>query len=360
MLIPITVSPSKEIRAEQEIERLTFEGLGLLECHVEEFLRRNISLLFDGNSDGGETLLIVGQQVVNLKGARNDLVAVDGDGNLVLIEIKRDGADMAGRTKSLEFQAVRYAASLATIETVDDLVDRVFARYVKRRASEFGLGDLTPEEMAKRRLDEFLSANGVSNVFNKRQRIMLVSSGFDEQTLSAVAWMNANGIDITCISLNPVRSAGQVFLSAEVLIPARKIEDYLIPIRENAAGSADALPRSKAAKSRSSLPRMAKLMEWGIVRTGMALSIKNYEQSEAVVRDAKTVRYRDADMSFNEWGQKVTGWSSICIYDWAVTPEGRTLSELRAQHMAEAAVRSETSAQAAEGLADNSNVDVLA
>lgn len=340
MLIPITVSSSKEIRAEQEIERLTFEGLGLLECHVEEFLRRNISLLFDGDPDGGETLLIVGQQVVNLKGARNDLVAVDGDGNLVLIEIKRDGADIAGRTEALEFQAIRYAASLATIQTVDNLVDRVFARYVKKWASEFGLGELTPEEMATRRLDEFLSANGASNSFNKRQRIMLVSSGFDEQTLSAVAWMNANGIDITCISLNPVRSAGQVFLSAEVLIPARKIEDYFIPVREAAAGS-DALPRSRAAKSRASLPRMAKLMEWGIVRAGATLSIKNYDDSEAVVRDAKAVRYKDIDMSFNEWGQKVTGWSSICIYDWAVTPEGKTLSELRAQRMEEEDAKSE-------------------
>ena len=30
MLIPIAASPAKEIKAEQEIERLTFENLGLL------------------------------------------------------------------------------------------------------------------------------------------------------------------------------------------------------------------------------------------------------------------------------------------------------------------------------------------
>lgn len=340
MLIPISVSPSKEIRAEQEIERLTFEGLGLTEAQVEEFLRRNISLLFAGDSDGAETLLIVGQQVVNLRGARNDLVAIDGDGSLVLIEIKRDASDMAGRTESLEFQAVRYAASLATIETMDDLVDRVYARYVKKWSAEFGLGELTPEEMARRRLAEFLSANGAENSFNKRQRIMLVSSSFDEQTLSAVAWMNANGIDITCISLNPVRSAGQIFLSAEVLIPARKIEDYFIPIRESVGVAGEVLARTKAGTARSTrtaLPRMAKLMEWGIVHAGMPLRIKNFEDSEAVVQDAKSVRFRDANMSFNDWGQRVTGWSSICIYDWALTLDGKTLSELRAQRMEEEA-----------------------
>jgi hypothetical protein len=35
-------------------------------------------------------LLIVGQQVINKEGGRSDLVAVDGEGNVVLIELKRD------------------------------------------------------------------------------------------------------------------------------------------------------------------------------------------------------------------------------------------------------------------------------
>jgi hypothetical protein len=126
-----------------------------------------------------------------------------------------------------------------------------------------------------------------------------------------------------------------MFLSAEMLIPARKIEDYFTPIRENVARLVDALSLSKAAKSRASLPRMAKLVEWGIVRAGMPLHIKRHEDSEAVVRDAKTVQFKDANMSFNDWGQKVTGWSSICIYDWATTPEGKTLSELRTRRMEE-------------------------
>jgi hypothetical protein len=345
MLIPITVSPAKEIKAEQEIERLTFESLGLLESHIEEFLRRNISLLFDGDSDGGETLLIVGQQVINAKGGRNDLVAIDGEGNLVLIEIKRDASDMASRAESLEFQAVRYAASLATIGDVDVLVDRVYARYVKKWATEFGLGELTSVEMARRKIDEFLKANGATNSFNKRQRIVLVSSSFDKQTLSAVAWMNANGIDVSCISLNPIRSAGQAFLSAEMLIPARKIEDYYIEIRDGASASVDMISGSTPSKARTALPRMPKLMEWGIVQKGMALRIKNYEDSAAVVQDAKTVRFKDKEMSFNDWGQQVTGWSSICIYDWATTPENKTLTQLRAQRMEEEAGKSEQEAR---------------
>jgi hypothetical protein len=92
---------------------------------------------------------------------------------------------------------------------------------------------------------------------------------------------------------------------------------------------------------------MARLMEWGIVKVGMALTIKNYEDSEAFVQDAKTVRFKDAVLKFNDWGQKVIGWSSICIYDWAVTPEGKTLSELRAQRIEEEAITLQTDASAA-------------
>lgn len=349
MLIPITITPTKDIITEAEVEKVCFESLGLTEAKLEEFLRKNIRLIFDEDEDD-ETLLVVGQQAVNLKGARNDLVALDGNGNLVLIEIKRDAADMASRIEAMEFQAVRYAASLATITTVDDLVERVFARYIKRWNSEFDLRELTAEERGRRLVNEFLSKNNADKSFNKCQRIILVSSTFDEQTLSAAAWMSASGIDISCISLNPIRVAGAgngpLYLAAEKLIPAKKIEDFFVEFRERADGAGVVAP-SETRKARTALPRMPKLMEWGIVTPGMKLTLKGFSDSEAAVRDAKTVEFKGESMPFNEWGTRVTKWSAICIYDWAVTPTGETLSKLRERRMEEEA-RNQESAQVAE------------
>ena len=206
--IPITITATSDIVVDQEMEEITFQELHVNEAKVEEFLRKNIGLIFD-EEEGEETLLIVGQQVANLRRARNDLVALDAEGNLVLIEIKRDASDMAGRTEALEFQAVRYAASLATIRTVDDLVDRIFTRYVEKYKIKFDSSNsLTPRELAKRKVDEFLKKNNAENLFNERQRIILLSSSFDDQVLSAAAWMCKNGIDISCISLNPCRAVG--------------------------------------------------------------------------------------------------------------------------------------------------------
>ena len=74
---------------------------------------------------------MVGQQVPNEKKGRSDLTAIDYNGDLVLIEIKRDKRDIEIRKEAFEFQAIRYAASCATIKSTDMLIKSVFAPYVE-------------------------------------------------------------------------------------------------------------------------------------------------------------------------------------------------------------------------------------
>src|SRR6266542_4084742 len=99
MLVPIKLENGIVID-DVELIPTSFRELGLMESHIEEFLRKNTDVLFDD-----ETLLIVGQQVSNIERGRSDLVAVDESGNLVLIEIKRDARDITTRKESFEFQA---------------------------------------------------------------------------------------------------------------------------------------------------------------------------------------------------------------------------------------------------------------
>jgi hypothetical protein len=70
------------------------------------------------------------------------------------------------------------------------------------------------------------------------------------------------------------------------------------------------------------------------VKPGDVLTIWKYPDSDAVVVDSKTVRFRDRVLSYNEWGCEVTGWSSINIYDWATALNGKLLTDLRAERMA--------------------------
>ena len=77
---------------------------------------------------------------------------------------------------------------------------------------------------------------------------------------------------------------------------------------------------------------MSKLIEWEILHPGDSLTINGFDKSDATIIDAKTVNFGGKTVTFNEWGREVTGWSSICIYDWAVL-NGKTLSSLRAERM---------------------------
>jgi len=185
----------------EKVEVVTFKELDMKENDIEEILRCNIDMLCGEE----ESMLIVGRQVKNEKLGRSDLTAVDNNGSLVLIEIKRDMKDFESKKEAIEFQAIRYAASYATIETPEELVEKVFAPYIEKYRSEFEIGELTTFELGIRKLNEFLEENQAGNDFNKKQKIILAASDYDDQTLSAVAWLNNNGF--TTMSLEEVYEA---------------------------------------------------------------------------------------------------------------------------------------------------------
>ena len=91
-----------DTKSVQELEATTFAGNGFLETKdVHEWLVSHPGLL-------GEDLLVVQREHVNVVGSlrRPDIIAVDRDGNLVIVEVKRDDAGL-----DIYWQAVLYAAS---------------------------------------------------------------------------------------------------------------------------------------------------------------------------------------------------------------------------------------------------------
>lgn len=161
----------------EEIEPVTFGEMDIQEKDIEEMLRQNIEII----TDEEESLLIIGDQIKNKENGRSDLTALDQDGNIVLIEIKRDLKDIKQRVEAFETQAIRYAASYATIETISDAVNKIYAPYINKHEEEFSkdLTYLNSDELAKRKIVQFLEVNKSLGNFNKSQRIILVASDFD-------------------------------------------------------------------------------------------------------------------------------------------------------------------------------------
>lgn len=310
------------------IEPVTFSELNMTENDIEEILRNSIDMICDEE----ESMLIVGRQVRNEKNGRSDLTAVDNSGNIVLIEIKRDRKDIEHRREAFEFQAIRYAASYATIEKTDDLVKKVYAPYIEKYRSEFELGELTSFELGIRKLNEFLRVNDAQKNFNEKQRIILVASDFDEQTLSAVAWLNSNNVDMSCYRLTPYKLNEDIFFYVEKLLPVTNYDDYYVNLMDK---SAVTTVTGDKKITRRSLPKIDLMLEWGVVKEGDIIVAKGREDEGRLLSNGN-VMVNGEEKSMQAWLKDVYGWSSVQTYVFAVHKEtGKTLSQIREEYMAQ-------------------------
>lgn len=309
-----------------KIEDTTFTDIGWKESDIEEVLRKNADMICSDE----ESLLIVGQQVRDTKNGRSDLTAIDNEGNIVLIEIKRDKKDIEARKEALEFQAIRYAASCATIKSTDELIKNVFAPYVEKHKSEFNEhSELTSTEIAQRELSNFLDRNGVTS-FNESQRIILVASDYDDQTLSAVAWLNSNQVDIRCYRLWPTKIGDQIFIHTDKILPVTEYDDFYVNVADQPA-------MTKGAKkdiSRRSLPKIDKMLEWGIVKEGDVIIAKGTDQKAILQKDGQVMLADNTKESIQQWLKQVYRWSSVETYAFSVDAKtGKTLSQLRKEYL---------------------------
>ncbi len=313
-----------------KIEPITFSELGMQENDIEEILRCSIDMLCDDE----ESMLIVGRQVKNEKNGRSDLTAIDNNGNIVLIEIKRDLRDIESRKEAFEFQAIRYAASYATIENPDDLVKKVYAPYIEKYRNEYELGGLTSYELGIRKLNEFLQVNDAEKSFNKKQKIILVASDFDDQTLSAVAWLNSNHVDISCFKLIPYKIKDEVYLYTEKILPVTKYDDYYVNLMDK---SITTITKKNKDITRRSLPKIDAMLEWGVVKEGDIIVAKG-RLDEGTLLANGNVMVNGKEKSMQVWLKDLYGWSSIQTYVFALHKEsGKTLAQIREEYMAEQA-----------------------
>lgn len=308
------------------IEPVTFSELNMTENDIEEILRNSIDMICDEE----ESMLIVGRQVRNEKNGRSDLTAVDNNGNIVLIEIKRDRKDIEHRKEAFEFQAIRYAASYATIDKTDDLVKKVYAPYIEKYRSEFELGELTSFELGIRKLNEFLQVNDAQKNFNEKQRIILVTSDFDEQTLSAVAWLNSNNVDMSCYRLTPYKLNEDLFFYVEKLLPVTNYDDYYVNLMDK---SIVTTVTGDKKITRRSLPKIDLMLEWGVVKEGDIIVAKGRGDEGRLLSNGN-VMVNGEEKSMQAWLKEVYGWSSVQTYVFAVHKEtGKTLSQIREEYM---------------------------
>ncbi len=162
-----------ENKESEEMDAVDFAQLGLRErWDIQEWVAANADIL-------GADLLIIAKEFSGFDRTKErlDLLAVDQDGKLVIIELKRDhtGTDA-------HWQAIKYASYLHHTKHED--IIRMLATHEK-----------VSETDAEQRLQNHLEGDDL-DILNNDQRIILASHRFAPEVTSAALWLNEKAPDL--------------------------------------------------------------------------------------------------------------------------------------------------------------------
>ena len=203
-----------ENRQSDRIEEVDFARLGLRERRdIQEWVADNPGIL-------GDELLIIGKEFSGFDRTdeRLDLLAVDSDGRLVVIELKRDDSGT-----DAHWQAIKYASYFQRADK-----DVIVSMAAEHRGES--------HDEARTRLMQHIGAEEDLSVLNNGQRIILASHRFAPEVTSAALWINqqahGEGNLITCIKLTPHHDAqtGALYVQASTIIPFPGVEQYLVGV----------------------------------------------------------------------------------------------------------------------------------
>ena len=205
-----------------KLNATTFSELNLSERYdIQEWIDDTPEIL-------GEKLLIIGKEIILPSGIRLDLLAIDENGNLVIIELKRDTSG-----NHVEWQAIKYASYCSAF--TDEEIFKIHQDYLNKKSND---------KDAKREIENFLVTFEMEKL-NKEQRIILVSRDFNSDVASAVLWLNDKGLDIKCIKINSFLSENnELLIYPTQIIPLPEAEDFIkrkaIQRKENSLQQYDA------------------------------------------------------------------------------------------------------------------------
>ena len=134
----------------------------------------------------GEPLLLVKEQARTHEGKIADIVALDLNGNSVIIELKKDKASLG-----VDVQALQYLASFSKLKG-------------KYFIKEFFL-NLHNNEI-ENKLYTFFESYGFKfeiEKINKESRIILIAQDFDPILFSMGEWLSNKGVPFKCIQYTP-------------------------------------------------------------------------------------------------------------------------------------------------------------
>lgn len=203
VLLILLINKNREV--EEFINESNLSEIGVWErTHMEDWISKCPKIL-------GEKLLVITTEYAGFDKTNNrlDILAIDTNGKLVVIELKRDIAE-----KFTDLQAIHYAAYCSTL-TFEDIVE-IKAGYSGKS-----------EEEVRDEIINFIEDEEFTD-FDNQPRIIIVANNFKEETLASVLWLRDVGADITCVKLEAYELDEKIIITPDIIIPLPEAKEFMM------------------------------------------------------------------------------------------------------------------------------------
>ncbi|MEM6311578.1 MAG: DUF4268 domain-containing protein, partial [Pseudomonadota bacterium] len=210
---------------------------------------------------------------------RLDLLALDKDGQLVVIENKLDDSG-----RDVVWQAIKYAAYCSSLKKAE-IVD-IFQQYLDRYCGGGNAAGLICDFLDEEELDSVVLNPG------NQQRIMFIAANFRKEVTSTVMWLLGHGVSAQCFRVVPYTFGDELFVDLQQIIPTPEAADFMI-------GMASKETEEKTAQ--------------GVQRRSHKLRLEFWEQTLEALRERGLARYQNINPTKDHWLSCGTGVSG-CAY----------------------------------------------
>lgn len=206
----------------ERLENRSLAELGFKEReHLQEWIA-NDPLVF------GEELLVIQKEFAGFSDTneRLDLLALDKQGDLVIVENKLDDTG-----RDVTWQALKYASYCSGLSKEN--IRKIYQEYLDKTE---------PGANAEDKLTEFYDNTEYEDIsINKglTQRIILVATKFRKEVASTVLWLLNYKLRLQCFRISPYSMGEQLFINFEQIIPTKDAEEYMIGMAEKAQDDLD-------------------------------------------------------------------------------------------------------------------------
>jgi len=167
----------------------------------------------------GEDLLIIQKEFDGFDGTRErlDILALDKNGNIVVIENK---SDSTGR--DVVWQNLKYVSYCSTL-TKSEIIE-IYQSYLDK---------YKVNQKAIENLQEFFNVEDIDEmVINDDQRLFFVALNYRKEVTSTVMWLLNKEIDVKCFKVSMYCLDDTLLMDMEQIIPVKEAQEYIISLNK--------------------------------------------------------------------------------------------------------------------------------